>query len=190
MGKRFGEKVVKNIRKRVPRAPARGGVSKVQSQTVRQRRQTDRHAGRNENNNSGAVAQGHRCQRRQEGRKDRKERVEFVICKFHPSTGRARTATPPPPPPPLGRPYIVHEDYFSKGARNREGPRRDSGPLLDAAHPSARISRVRASEHLPRGYIEILSPNFLCRNPLRSYLGLWTHALHPFIPVFLPFEGR
>ena len=33
------------------------------------------------------------------------------------------------------------------------------------------------------GYIEILSPNFLSRNPLRSWLGLWTHTRY-FHPLF------
>lgn len=38
---------------------------------------------------------------------------------------------------------------------------------------------------MSRGYIEILSPNFLSRNPLRSCLGPWTHTRVTFIPFFV-----
>lgn len=62
-----------------------------------------------------SVAQGHRCQWRQEGRKDRKERVEFVICKFHPLPAlHAQAQAPVTLAPSSTQPRVVREDYSRK----------------------------------------------------------------------------
>lgn len=142
-----------------------------------------------------SVAQGHRCQCRQEGRKDRKERVEFVICKFHPlSRAGTRTSTPPPAPPlshfcSLSRVTNQHttyrrprEDYFRKVPGIGEGPRRDSGPLRCNHHPFCGF--LACVRKCLRGILRYCHRIF-SRNPLRSCLGPWTHTRVTFIPFFV-----